>query len=153
MHAALAWRQQEADCTCLANGVEVGQASQGFSTDVGDHVLVQGHIRGMHQVCHTAATTVLHHYPKRLTPTPAALCTTPSFDTHDSVCVHDVGPGVARDVRGAYNTCAEACEDQTNDCKNHCPMCLQPRSTADIGACLHMFDVISSDAVLWVVES
>lgn len=78
MHAVF-WKQQ-GGCPCLSNGVEVGQARQGLSTDVGDHVLVQGHIRSMHEVCHTAAATMLHHYPQRLTATPAALCTTPGID-------------------------------------------------------------------------
>lgn len=64
---------------CLSNGVQVGKARQSFSTDVGDHVLVQGHIRSMHEVCDTPATTVFHHNPQRLTAAPTALYTTPDL--------------------------------------------------------------------------
>ena len=64
---------------CLSNGVQVGKACQSFSTDVGNHVLVQGHIRCMHQVRNTTATTVLHHNPQRLTATPTALHTAPGL--------------------------------------------------------------------------
>ncbi|KAA6426916.1 MAG: hypothetical protein FRX49_03240 [Trebouxia sp. A1-2] len=51
----------------------VGKTSQSLSTDVGDHVLVQGYIRGMHQICNTATPTILHHNPQGFTTTPAAL--------------------------------------------------------------------------------
>jgi len=57
----------------LANGMQVGKTSQSLSTDVGDHVLVQGYIRGMHQICNTATPTILHHNPQGFTTTPAAL--------------------------------------------------------------------------------
>ena len=76
---------------CLANGVQVGKACQSFSTDVGDHVLVQGHIRGMHEVCNTTATTVLHHNPQRLTAAPTALYTTTDLTTRLGQGVCGVG--------------------------------------------------------------
>ena len=57
----------------LANGMQVGKTSQSLSTDVGDHVLVQGYIGGMHQICNTATPTILHHNPQGFTTTPAAL--------------------------------------------------------------------------------
>ena len=65
--------------TCLSNGMQVGKARQSLSTDIGDHVLVQGHIRSMHEVGNTTATAVLHHNPECLTPTPTALYTTPDL--------------------------------------------------------------------------
>ena len=63
----------------LANGMQVGKTSQSLSTDVGDHVLVQGYIGGMHQISNTATPTILHHNPQGFTTTPAALPVTHLF--------------------------------------------------------------------------